>query len=140
MNSIIWLVIFLILLVMEIVSLGLTTIWFAGGALVAFIVTLLDASIVIQVVLFVVISLILLFVTRPIAVKYLNKGLSKTNVDEVIGKKAMVSKRIDNINATGEVVLEGEIWMARSENNDIIEEGEQVSVVAVEGIKLIVKN
>lgn len=139
MNSIVWLVIFLFLLVVEIITLGLTTIWFAGGALVAFIVTLIGASVVTQLVLFVAVSLILLFVTRPIAVKYLNKDLSKTNVDEAIGRKAMVSKRIDNINATGEAVLDGEIWMARSENNDIIEKGEQVIVVAVEGIKLIVK-
>ncbi len=139
MNSIVWLVVFLILLVIEIITLGLTTIWFAGGALAAFIATLLEADVIIQIVLFVVISLILLFVTRPIAVKYFNKDLAKTNVEGIIGKTAIVNKRIDNINGSGEAVLEGEIWMARSENNEIIEAGAQVTVVAVEGVKLIVK-
>lgn len=139
MNSIVWLVVFLILLVIEIITLGLTTIWFAGGALAAFIATLLEADVIIQIVLFVVISLILLFVTRPIAVKYFNKDLAKTNVEGIIGKTAIVNKRIDNINGSGEAVLEGEIWMARSENNEIIETETKVTVVAVEGVKLIVK-
>ncbi len=139
METIVWLGIFLILLVLEIISLGLTTIWFAGGALAAFAAALLGANIIIQAVLFLVISLVLLFVTRPIAVKYFNKNLAKTNVENVIGKTAKVSRQIDNVNSLGEAVLEGETWMARSENNEIIAEGTLVTVVAVEGVKLIVR-
>lgn len=139
MESIVWLGIFLILLVLEIISLGLTTIWFAGGALAAFVAALLGGNIIIQAVLFLVISLVLLFVTRPIAVKYFNKNLARTNVENVIGKTAKVSGRIDNVNSLGEAVLEGETWMARSENNEIIAEGTLVTVVAVEGVKLIVR-
>ena len=139
METIVWLGIFLVLLVLEIISLGLTTIWFAGGALAAFAAALLGANIIIQAVLFLVISLVLLFVTRPIAVKYFNNNLAKTNVENVIGKTAKVSRQIDNVNSRGEAVLEGETWMARSENNEIIAEGTLVTVVAVEGVKLIVR-
>lgn len=139
METIVWLGIFLVLLVLEIISLGLTTIWFAGGALAAFAAALLGANIIIQAVLFLVISLVLLFVTRPIAVKYFNNNLAKTNVENVIGKTAKVSRQIDNVNSLGEAVLEGETWMARSENNEIIAEGTLVTVVAVEGVKLIVR-
>ena len=139
METIVWLGIFLVLLVLEIISLGLTTIWFAGGALAAFAAALLGANIIIQAVLFLVISLVLLFVTRPIAVKYFNNNLAKTNVENVIGKTANVSRQIDNVNSLGEAVLEGETWMARSENNEIIAEGTLVTVVAVEGVKLIVR-
>ena len=139
METIVWLGIFLVLLVLEIISLGLTTIWFAGGALAAFAAALLGANIIIQAVLFLVISLVLLFVTRPIAVKYFNNNLAKTNVENVIGKTAKVSRQIDNVNRLGEAVLEGETWMARSENNEIIAEGTLVTVVAVEGVKLIVR-
>lgn len=139
METIVWLGIFLVLLVLEIISLGLTTIWFAGGALAAFAAALLGANIIIQAVLCLVISLVLLFVTRPIAVKYFNNNLAKTNVENVIGKTAKVSRQIDNVNSLGEAVLEGETWMARSENNEIIAEGTLVTVVAVEGVKLIVR-
>ncbi len=139
METIVWLGIFLVLLVLEIISLGLTTIWFAGGALAAFAAALLGANIIIQAVLFLVISLVLLFVTRPIAVKYFNNNHAKTNVENVIGKTAKVSRQIDNVNSLGEAVLEGETWMARSENNEIIAEGTLVTVVAVEGVKLIVR-
>ena len=106
METIVWLGIFLVLLVLEIISLGLTTIWFAGGALAAFAAALLGANIIIQAVLFLVISLVLLFVTRPIAVKYFNNNLAKTNVENVIGKTAKVSRQIDNVNSLGEAVLE----------------------------------
>ena len=139
METIVWLGVFLVLLVLEIISLGLTTIWFAGGALAAFAAALLGANIIIQAVLFLVISLVLLFVTRPIAVKYFNNNLAKTNVENVIGKTAKVSRQIDNVNSLGEAVLEGETWIARSENNEIIAEGTLVTVVAVEGVKLIVR-
>ncbi len=128
METIVWLGIFLVLLVLEIISLGLTTIWFAGGALAAFAAALLGANIIIQAVLFLV-----------IAVKYFNNNLAKTNVENVIGKTAKVSRQIDNVNSLGEAVLEGETWMARSENNEIIAEGTLVTVVAVEGVKLIVR-
>lgn len=139
MEAITWLILFLILIVLEAVTLGLTTIWFAGGALVGFIAAMLDVNYMVQIVLFLIVSIVLLVVTRPIAVEYLNKDRKKTNVEEIVGKTARVIKNIDNSEGTGEVILDGEVWMARSGDNEIIEEGRMVTVTQVEGVKLIVK-
>jgi membrane protein implicated in regulation of membrane protease activity len=139
MEAILWLVIFLLLLIIEIFTLGLTTIWFAGGALITFIAALLHANYVVQIILFLVVSLILLFVTRPVAVKYFNKHREKTNIEEVVGKTAKVTKKIDNANGTGEATMDGQVWMARSEDGSIIETGILVTVAHVEAVKLSVK-
>lgn len=139
MDSIYWLIIFLVLLVIEIFTLGLTTIWFAIGAIAAFIASLFGAGLIVQIVLFIVISIITLLLTRPLAVKYLGKNTIKTNVEEIIGKTAVVTKTIIDSNSAGEVKLNGEIWMAKSENGERIEEDTAVEIVAVNGVKLIVK-
>lgn len=138
MISICWLLIFLVLLVFEIISLGLTTIWFAAGALVAFAASMLGADLIIQVILFIVVSILLLLLTRPIAVKYLNCNKTKTNVDELVGKKVEVVSRVDNMKETGEAKVNGEIWSARSEG-EVIEAGEYAEIVSIQGVKLILK-
>ena len=135
-----WLVTFIVLLVIEAMTLGLTTLWFAGGALVAFIASLLGANSAIQIALFLVVSLVLLIFTRPLATKYLNKNATKTNLDEIIGKKAVVTEAIDNLAEVGEAQLEGKIWMARAVDDEgKIEKGTTVIVVEIKGVKLIVK-
>lgn len=139
MESICWLIIFLVLLVIEIFTLGLTTIWFAIGAVAAFIATLAGAGIIVQVVLFFAVSVITLIATRPIAVKYFSKNTEKTNVEGIIGKNVVITQRIPDMNTTGKASLDGEIWMARSLENEPMEEGELVEIAAVEGVKLIVK-
>ncbi len=139
MEAIYWIVILVVLLVIEIVTLGLTTIWFAGGALIAFIAANLGASLPVQIIIFIVVSLALLFLTRPIAMKYLNKKRVKTNYEGVIGKVVKVTERIDNYNATGAAVCNGQEWTARAEvDNRIYEPGSMVKVVNVVGVKLIV--
>ena len=139
MEAITWIIIFVVLLVVEIVTLGLTTIWFAGGALAGFIAANLGAPLWLQIVLFLVISLLLLFVTRPIAVKYLNQKRVKTNYEGVIGKVVKVTEKIENFNATGAAVCNGQEWSARAENDsDVFEQGTLVRVVNVSGVKLIV--
>lgn len=138
-NTIFWLLLFLVFLICEIISLGLTTIWFAGGALVAFIATLAGGNLVVQIVLFLAVSLILLFVTRPIAIKYLNLGKSRTNIEGIIGKTAKVTSAINNNSEVGEVIFNGEKWLARSSDGTIIEEDEMVEIISVEGVKLFVK-
>ena len=140
MDAICWFLIFVGLLIFEIFTLGLTTIWFAGGALVSFILSVVGVdNIWIQLVVFIVTSIILLIFTRPVVSKYINKRTVKTNVDEVIGKQGRVIEGINNIDAKGVVVLDGMEWMARSEDDSLIEEDEIVTVVRVEGVKLIVK-
>lgn len=139
MESIIWLVIFLVLLVIEIFTLGLTTIWFALGAIGAFIAALLHAGVIVQIIVFLVISIFTLLVTRPIVVKYFSKNTVKTNVEAVIGKHAIITEAIIDGNHNGKAKLDGEVWLARSEDGSYIQMDETVEVVAVEGVKLIVK-
>ncbi|MCD2492195.1 NfeD family protein [Lacrimispora sp. NSJ-141] len=140
MTAIYWLIGIVVLLVIEALTMGLTTIWFAGGALVAFIACVAGAGLEIQAILFIVVSLILLFVTRPFAKRYINKGTIKTNVEGLIGKEARVTERIDNKEGTGEAVLSGQPWSARSsDDSQILEPGDMAVVEAVRGVKLIVR-
>ena len=140
MNAIYLLILFIVLLIVEIITLGLTTIWFAGGALIAFGLSLLEVSSVLQWAVFCGVSLILLFATRPWAVRYFNnQKKEKTNVDSLIGKTAVVTSEIRNLEGKGEVFVNGLIWTARSEEDALmIKEDTHVTVVAVQGVKLIV--
>lgn len=134
-----WLILLAILLVIEIITLGLTTIWFAGGAFVAFLIALLKGPVWLQILAFLVVSILLLIFTRPVAMRYMNKNVKKTNVDSLPGEKAIVIKTIDNLKGTGQVVLNGMEWSAKAKENTIIEEGKVVRVTAVEGVKVIVE-
>ena len=135
-----WLIALVIFLVIETATLGLATIWFAGGALVALIAAMCGAGIVIQIVLFLVVSLVLLFFTRPLAVRFLNKDTLKTNVDRVVGMEGVVTEEISNLAGTGKVSLGGNMWTARTENEGgAIPVDAVVTVLRVEGVKLIVK-
>ena len=135
---VIWLIAAAVLIVMEIVSLGLTTIWFAGGALVAALMAYLGLHWIIQVLIFAVVSLVLLLFTRPLAVKHLMKEPEKTNVEGLIGKTGYVTKAINNLKAEGEVKLNGMEWTARSKTDEVIEKDEEVVVEEISGVKLVV--
>jgi membrane protein implicated in regulation of membrane protease activity len=137
-NSIAWLILLAFLIFVEIITLGLTTIWFAGGALVAFIVSLFYDNLLLESILFLAISLALLFFTRPIVKKYFNSTRVKTNYAAVIGKEALVTTTIDNINAIGMAVVDGQEWTARSVNQEVIDRGTKVIVESISGVKLIV--
>lgn len=139
MYAIIWLSALVILLIAEALTLGLTTIWFAGGSLAALVAALFGANVWIQLGVFLVVSLILLIFTRPVAVRYMNKSTLKTNVDSLTGETGVVSERIDNLEATGKVKLNDVFWTARSEDGNAIEQGTVVEIAGVEGVKLIVR-
>lgn len=139
-NSIAWLIILAVLIFIEILTLGLTTIWFAGGALVAFIVSLFADNLLMEIVLFLVVSLILLYFTRPVVIKYFNPRRVRTNYEEVIGKDALVTVTIDNLRASGQVTVNGMEWTARSEDGTILEAGTKVTVKDISGVKLIVSD
>lgn len=139
MLSVFWLVLLGVLLVIEIITLGLTTIWFAGGAFLAFLVSVAGGPLWLQIIVFVTASVILLIFTRPVAMRYMNKNVHKTNVDSLPGEKAVVIKTINNLQGNGQVVVNGLEWSARSKNGEIIEEGKVVKVASVEGVKLIVE-
>lgn len=140
MVLIFWMVILILCIVIEVLTLGLTTIWFAAGALVAIFAALLYAPIFAQVILFLLVSLTLLFFTRPIAVKYFNRDRVKTNVESMVGRQAIVTGEIDNVQATGQVTVSGQEWSARSWDDKVrIPTGAVVVVVAISGVKLIVR-
>ena len=140
MDVICWLLLAAVFILIEIISLGLTTIWFAGGALAAFIATFFGASIGVQCALFLILSLVLLACTRPIALRYMKPGMTRTNADSLIGRTAVVTKQIDNLAQTGEVMIADVSWTARSrEESCIISNGSKVRICAIEGVKLIVE-
>ena len=138
--EIIWLALTAVLLVIEIVTLGLTTIWFAAGALFAFFAALLGMNQGIQIGVFVVVSVVLLFFTRPLAVKYLNTKTIKTNTEALVGKTARVIVDINNLKSQGQVVINGLEWTARSSDDTVVFKiGDAVTIVGIEGVKLIVE-
>ena len=137
----VWLAVFVLSILVEAATAGLASIWFAGGAFVAFLLALLDVSPVWQVIAFVVISLLLLVFTRPLARKYINRKAEKTNVlDSIIGRTAIVTEEINNILATGTVTVDGMPWTARSAvAEEVIPVGTEVTVVSLTGVKCIVR-
>lgn len=135
-----WLVLLIVCLVMEAATLGLTTIWFAGGALVAMVVALLGGPVWLQLLLFFVVSLVLVVFTRPIAAKYFNKDRLKTNAESVVGQQAVVIVEIDNVKEAGEVLVHGQEWSARGvAEYPQIAKDTVVMVEAIEGVKLFVR-
>ena len=140
MDAILWLAAVVVLLVIEIATLGLTTIWFAGGALIAGIAAVAGAGRVVQFVLFLIVSLILLIFTRPIAMRYLNTNRTRTNAESLIGKEAVVTQTIENLKNQGQVIVGGIEWTARTDDNgNVIEKDTVVEIERIEGVKLIVK-
>ena len=124
--------------IVEALTLGLTTIWFAMAAVVMVFLSFLPIPVVYQVMIFVVISTALLIFTRPLAIKKFKTGREKTNVDSLVGKKALVTKQITEFDR-GEVKLNGQIWSARSDDGSTMSEGAKCEVVRIEGVQVIVR-
>ena len=140
MNPLIWLILFVVLLVIEILTMGLTTIWFAGGALIACAAAFLGVGLGLQIFLFLLISIVLLVLTRPIALKHFNSDRAKTNVDSMVGRSGVVLEEINTLRALGRVEIDGMEWAAKTAEIDgILMKGSFVEVTGVEGVKLIVK-
>lgn len=140
METIFWLILFVVLLIIEIFTMGLTTVWFAGGALIAFILAFAGAGLPVQIIVFLLVSILLLVLTRPIAIQFFNKERQKTNADRLIGQKAVVLETIDTLHSTGRVEVNGMEWAAKVEDvTAVIEAGTVVSIEGIQGVKLIVK-
>lgn len=137
--GIFWIIAAVLFAVIEAATVALVTVWFAIGALAAAIAAQFGASILLQVGTFVVVSAILLCVTRPVFKKISVKKPQRTNADRFIGEEAMVIKKIDDINNDGQVKISGQVWSAVSEDKSQLEEGTIVMVVAIRGVKLVVK-
>ena len=140
MQPIYWLIVVAVLLVLEILTLGLTTIWFAGGSLMAAVVSAIGAPLWLQLILFFGVSLLLLYLTRPIAVKYFNKDRVKTNAESLVGQQAIVISEIDNLQGIGQVTVNGQEWTARNaRGNERLSVGSVVYIRAISGVKLMVE-
>ncbi|MCD8332677.1 MAG: NfeD family protein [Clostridiales bacterium] len=135
-----WLILFVVFLVAELVSLGLTSIWFAGGSLVALLLSFTSVSIYVQVIAAVIVSLALLFLIRPWAGKHFNRERVQTNAQSLVGQTAIVIEEIDNIRAQGRVLVRGQEWSARSTaETEHIPKDARVTIRRISGVKLIVE-
>lgn len=131
-----WLVALIIFGVAEAATVGLVSIWFAGGALAALIAAAAGGAIWLQIVLFVVVSVLMLALLRPMAQKISVPHQVRTNADRHLGRTALVTEAIDNLKEAGAVKLDGVVWSARSESGAVIPEGELITVRRIEGVKL----
>lgn len=140
MDAIGWLIAFILLVIVEAITLNLTTIWFAIGAGAAYLAALLGLGLWGQFTVFVIISLILLFFTKPLAQKYAQKHFIRTNVDELIGQTARTTSVIDNAKGFGSAVIKGQEWSAVSADDSVVIEADTcVTVKEIRGVKLVVE-
>ena len=134
-----WLIIAGLFFVGEIFTLGFLIFWFGIGALFAMIVSFFTTNIIIQTTIFLITSTIFILATKPLVKKFVDVKKTNTNVFSIIGKKALVIKDIDPIHSSGQIKLNGEVWSAETENDEIIKEGSEVEVLKINGVKAIVK-
>ena len=137
--TVLWLIALIVFAVGEAITVGLTSVWFAVGALGALIAAGFGAALWLQFATFLVVSILALTATRPLARKMLDKTIVPTNADRVLHHTAKVTETIDNENTTGAVYIDGKTWTARSEDGDVIARGSMVTIVRMEGVKLFVR-
>ena len=138
--TIAWLVLLIILLIIEIITIGLTSIWAAGGALAALVLNILGVPFLWQAVVFFAVTFVLLCFTRPFAVRFINNQREKTNYEGIIGKTIRIAETVDNISQSGMAVVNGQEWTVRAEKEDeILKPGTLAKVVNISGVKLIVR-
>ena len=133
-----WVALVIIFAIIEVLTLGLTTVWFAIAALVMVFLSFLKIPLSVQGLIFLAISAVLLIFTRPIAVKKFKIGREKTNVDSLAGKHALVTRAIGEFEK-GEAKVNGQIWSAHTEDGSEIAEGIKCEILRIEGVQLIVK-
>ena len=129
----------IVLLVGEAITIGLTFVWFAVGALGALIVSVLGGALWLQVVIFLALSGVTLALARPVFARFLKTSHAATNADRVIGQTAVVTEQIDNLSGTGQVNVAGQIWSALSAHDVVIPTVTEVRVLMISGVKVIVE-
>lgn len=133
-----WIIAIIVFVLIEAVTAQLVSIWFIVGSVAALAASFFGVPFYLQLIIFVVVSAVALAATRPIIRKYIKPRKERTNADRVIGQVGVVTEKIDNIGATGQVKVDGKEWTARSENDEPVEEGKQVVIKRIDGVKLIV--
>ena len=136
---ILWIAAIILFMVVEAATAGLTCIWFALGSVAALVTAWLKGPLWLQLVWFLAVSAAALFLTRPLAKKYINAEKQPTNADRVLGRIGIVTETVDNIAAAGAVKVDGQVWTARSADGEVIAMGERVEALEIRGVKLIVK-
>ena len=136
---IVWAVATVVFVIVELVTYGLASIWFALGSLAALIAAALGGPPWLQIVLFAVVSVVTLLLTRPLAKKYVNNKKQPTNADRYIGAEALVTEEINKVLGTGAVSVDGRIWSARTADDSVLPEGTRVVVKEIRGVRLIVE-
>lgn len=135
----VWIGITVLFGVLEAATVGLTSIWFALGALFAMIAAALGAELWLQITIFIAMTALMLIITRPLVKRFLVPKIEKTNAQSLIGQIAIVTEQIDNDEGRGAVRIGGKTWTARSENGNAIEVEQKVVVIRIEGVKLFVR-
>ena len=138
MEAIIWLVLMVVFLVAEALTVSMVSLWFAAGAVVALLLSLLHLQVWVQVVLFFVVSGVLLACLRPLVRRHVAPKIVPTNVDAIVGTRGIVTAEIDNVCAAGQIKVNGMEWSARSTTGEIIPEGTLIRVERIEGVKAFV--
>ena len=136
--SLFWLIAMVLFGVLEAVTVGLTSIWFALGALGALAADAASAPVIVQIVVFLGVSFLTLLLVRPLAQRFVNDRKVATNADRVIGREAVVTEDIDNLQGKGRVSISGADWTARTEDDRPVPAGSKVQVLRIEGVKVIV--
>ncbi len=139
MSWYIWLIIAGLFIIIETFTSGFLIFWFGIGALVSMIISIFIEDIFIQTIIFIISSVILIFATKPFVKKFTNSKTISTNINSLIGKTGIVVKEIDNLASIGQVKVNGELWSAKSIDNQIISENTKVEIIKIDGVKLIVK-
>lgn len=135
-----WLALIVLFIIAEAVTVALVSIWFAGGSFVGLILAALHAPWWLQIIGALLVSGVLIYFTRPVAMRHFNRNRVKTNISSLVGKQAIVTESIDNLQATGQVIVNGQEWSARNVVGDtVIPEGAVVVIEKVSGVKLMVK-
>ena len=134
----IWLIVAGIFFIAEIFTTGFLVFWFGLSALVSMVVSFFVQDLVVQTTIFLIISVILIFATRPLVNKFLKTNTVSTNVFSIIGKHGIVIKNLDSIEGKGQVKINGEVWSAEEINGTLVPEGAEVVVVKIDGVKAIV--
>ena len=133
-----WLGLVILFGIAEAATLGLTSIWFAVGALAAMVAAMCQAHLLVQIALFVIVSAVAVWLTRGWGEKIFNDKIQATNADRILGQRGQVLEDIDNAQSTGVVKVDGKIWTARSADGRHIPAGSQVTIRSIEGVKVIV--
>ncbi|MCD8050429.1 MAG: NfeD family protein [Clostridiales bacterium] len=137
---VVWLILLVFFAVLEGVTVSLSSVWFALGALAALVVSLFISNLWIQLFVFAVVSLVMLLLLRPLAAHlFQKKGFTPTNADRILGKTGIVTEAIDNLSSKGQVKVAGQVWSARSDGGAPISVGVHVTILRIEGVRVIVR-